>query len=294
MKNKAFFFADYQGLRLDQGRTNIMTVPTLLMRQGNFSEVRDVVYDPVTHLPFAGNIIPTNRINPISRVIANDIYPEPNLPGLANNRIDNLVLTQTVNAGDARVDYRMSDRSSLFARFSMAKRDYDDEAPGNIFMGNGAASATNNSDEQLQRRDRLHADARLEQVLRVPRRLQPVLDPPVRGGLRDREEQRARHPQREPGRVSRDLGPGQLPARGLREHGLSGDDERDPRRHHLQPHGQPVLDPQQPQLQGRNGCPHRQRRGVEPADAAPGPLHLRPQLHEQRRRHRHRATRSRP
>jgi hypothetical protein len=51
-----------------------------------------------------------------------------------------------VNAGDARVDYRMSDRSSLFARFSMAKRDYDDESPGNIFMGNGAAIATNNSE----------------------------------------------------------------------------------------------------------------------------------------------------
>jgi hypothetical protein len=146
LKNKAFFFADYQGLRLDQGRTNIMTVPTLLMRQGNFSEVRDVVYDPVTHVPFPGNIIPANRINPISRVIANDIYPEPNLPGLANNRVDNLVLTQTVNAGDARVDYRMSDRSSLFARFSMAKRDYDDQAPGNIFMGNGATTATNNSE----------------------------------------------------------------------------------------------------------------------------------------------------
>src|SRR5258707_94320 len=90
----------------------------LLDGLGN-NEVRDVVYDPVTHVPFAGNIIPTNRINPISRVIANDIYPEPNLPGLANNRIDNLVLTQTVNAGDARVDYKMSDRSSLFARFSM-------------------------------------------------------------------------------------------------------------------------------------------------------------------------------
>src|SRR6266545_4371901 len=125
IKNKAFFFADYQGLRLDQGRTNVMTVPTMLMRQGNFSEVRDVIYDPVTGQPFAGNIIPANRINPISRVIANDIYPAPNQAGLVNNHIENLVLTQTVNAGDARLDYRVSERSSLFARFSMAKRDYD-------------------------------------------------------------------------------------------------------------------------------------------------------------------------
>ena len=146
MKNKAFFFADYQGLRLDQGRTNVMTVPTMLMRQGNFTEVRDVIYDPVTGQPFPGNVIPANRINPISRVIANDIYPAPNQPGLVNNHIENLVLTQTVNAGDARVDYRMSERASLFARFSMARRNYDDASPGNIFMGNGANPATNNSD----------------------------------------------------------------------------------------------------------------------------------------------------
>src|SRR6185295_4776666 len=67
-------------------------------------------------------------------------------PSLANNRIDNLTLNQTVNAGDARVDYRVDERASLFARFSMARRNYDDESPGNIFMGNGASPATNNSE----------------------------------------------------------------------------------------------------------------------------------------------------
>jgi hypothetical protein len=70
IKNKALFFGDYQGLRLDQGRTVILTVPTALMRQGVFTEIRDVIYDPSTGQPFPGNVIPASRINPISRVIA--------------------------------------------------------------------------------------------------------------------------------------------------------------------------------------------------------------------------------
>src|SRR6267142_4033525 len=46
VRGKAFFFGDYQGLRLDQGRTVSLTVPTTLMRQGNFSEIPDRIYDP--------------------------------------------------------------------------------------------------------------------------------------------------------------------------------------------------------------------------------------------------------
>jgi hypothetical protein len=141
IKNKAFFFADYQGLRLDQGRTQILTVPTALMRQGIFTEIPDRIYDPLTGLPFPNNTIPQGRLNPITRQVAN-LYPTPNQPGLANNYVENNVLTQTLNAGDARLDYRVNERSSLFARFSMARRHYDEPAPGNIFMG------ANNSDNR--------------------------------------------------------------------------------------------------------------------------------------------------
>jgi hypothetical protein len=45
------------------------------------------------------------------------------------------VVKQTLSAGDAKVDYRLSDRASVFARFSTAKRHHDEPAPGNIFMG---------------------------------------------------------------------------------------------------------------------------------------------------------------
>jgi hypothetical protein len=141
LRNKAFFFADYQGLRLDQGRTSTLTVPTALMRQGNFTEIRDQIYDPITGQPFAGNIIPAGRINPITRQVA-DIYPVPNRPGLADNYVENNVITQTVNAGDVRLDYKLDEQKSVFARFSMARRHYDEPAPGNVFMG------ANNSDSK--------------------------------------------------------------------------------------------------------------------------------------------------
>ena len=142
VKSKAFFFGDYQGLRLDQGRTVTLSVPTALMRQGNFSEVSSQIYDPISGQPFAGNIIPASRINPIAQNVAN-IYPTPNLPGLANNYVENNVLVQKVNAGDIRLDYSLGGRGSLFGRYSVASRHYNEPAPGNVFMGANNSDSTN-------------------------------------------------------------------------------------------------------------------------------------------------------
>jgi hypothetical protein len=142
VKSRAFFFGDYQGLRLDQGRTVTLTVPTALMRQGVFTEQPAQIYDPVTGLAFDGNAIPQGQINPIARKVA-DIWPLPNRPGLADNYVENNVLTQDVNAGDFRVDYKLSDRASLFTRYSLSKRHYDEPAPGNIFMGANNSDSTN-------------------------------------------------------------------------------------------------------------------------------------------------------
>jgi hypothetical protein len=149
IRNKAFFFVDYQGLRQDQGRTQTLSVPTVLMRQGNLSEVGGQIYDPLTGQPFPGNVIPANRLNSITRQVA-DLWPRPNRPGLADNYIENNVVTQTVNAGDLRLDYTLSQRSSVFARVSLAKRTFDepalaDPAPANPFMGANNSENTNSN-----------------------------------------------------------------------------------------------------------------------------------------------------
>jgi len=67
-KNKLFFMINYEGLRRRQSVLNTFTVPTTRMFGGDFSELlpSTIIYDPTTGLPFPGNIIPSNRLDPIS------------------------------------------------------------------------------------------------------------------------------------------------------------------------------------------------------------------------------------
>lgn len=67
-KDKLFFMSNYEALRRRQSVLNTFTVPTAKMFGGDFSELlpSTVIYDPNTGQPFVGNIIPTNRLDPIS------------------------------------------------------------------------------------------------------------------------------------------------------------------------------------------------------------------------------------
>src|SRR5882757_2358812 len=58
---KTFFFADYAGQRLSQGLTNVTTVPAWGPQGvGDFSLYSQVVHDPVTKIPFPGNVVPSS------------------------------------------------------------------------------------------------------------------------------------------------------------------------------------------------------------------------------------------
>ncbi|HZS04145.1 MAG TPA: carboxypeptidase regulatory-like domain-containing protein [Blastocatellia bacterium] len=67
-KDKLFFMSNYEALRRRQSVLNTFTVPTARMFAGDFSEIlpSTIIYDPTTGQPFQGNIIPTNRLDPIS------------------------------------------------------------------------------------------------------------------------------------------------------------------------------------------------------------------------------------
>src|SRR5215510_12564333 len=81
IKGKTFFFGDYDGFRQRQGRVFVNTVPTLKMRQGDFSEVPGGIFDPATtvqtgtssftRLPFADNRIPQDRWDPVTAKLIN-------------------------------------------------------------------------------------------------------------------------------------------------------------------------------------------------------------------------------
>lgn len=123
-KNNTFFFGDYQGYYMNQATTEITSVPTALERTGNFSDIKNVIYDPTTfnpltssRTPFAGNIIPAGDISSeAQRLLA--LYPLPNLPGVANNFTSTPVEVLRQQQFDIRIDHYLSSRDSLFGRIT--------------------------------------------------------------------------------------------------------------------------------------------------------------------------------
>jgi hypothetical protein len=98
IKNRLFFFANLEEQRLLQYSPQVWTVPTMLQRQGDFSQTFDnsgrliPIYDPATtrlnpatgqyvRTQFAGNIIPANRLDPVASNILNQYVPPPNAVG---------------------------------------------------------------------------------------------------------------------------------------------------------------------------------------------------------------------
>jgi hypothetical protein len=76
-KNKTFFFLGMEHYDDASSDSSNFHLPTLLERQGDFSQsFGHSVIDPTTGLPFANNIIPTNRLNPVGVAVAN-LYPTP-------------------------------------------------------------------------------------------------------------------------------------------------------------------------------------------------------------------------
>jgi hypothetical protein len=128
ISDRTFFFADYQGTRINQGQTYVSTVPSMLMRQGNFSEINRVIYDPLTGQPFPGNIIPTSRFDPASANILNMLYPQPNAAGThasngqtISNYVNNPVLERQDNQFDVKLDHNVSTNNHAFVRYSFEK-----------------------------------------------------------------------------------------------------------------------------------------------------------------------------
>jgi hypothetical protein len=127
-KDKTFFFADYQGSRIKQGQAFLSTVPSALMRQGNFSEINRPIYDPRTGQPFPGNIIPQDRFDPASRNVLNDLIPAPNTAGTRNalgqqinNYLINPVQERQDNQFDVKIDHSLGSNNHMFARYSFEK-----------------------------------------------------------------------------------------------------------------------------------------------------------------------------
>ena len=133
IKDKLFFFIDYEALRLHtSGQTTTSQAP-LAFLQGDFSALKNVLgiqlYDTTTlgtngqPVPYANNQVPVN--NPVAAYLASNpkAYPAPNNPtsdplGIFNNFIGPSGSFNKNDQGDAKVDYHFRTNDVFFVRYS--------------------------------------------------------------------------------------------------------------------------------------------------------------------------------
>jgi len=144
IKNKLFFFGDYQGTRRKNGRSFTQSVPTTLVRTScaagacNLSEYASEIFDPLTNTAFPNSIIPANRLSPQALAII-AAMPAP-------NRVGTSPITSNFSASgsgifnddifDVRIDHQTSDRMHTFGRYSFGN--YDQNAAGAFGVLGGA------------------------------------------------------------------------------------------------------------------------------------------------------------
>jgi hypothetical protein len=154
VKNKAFFFVDYQGLLLQHGISYILTVPTDLMKQGTFlkSQFPNPIYDPATQQPFPtvstqqGDAwqIPASRFDPVSANMAAGatIWPSAtDQSSTSNNFKANTVEPDDNHQFDIKADYQLANGDRIFARESYQRRDLSAPSPGTRFIQVGDVNA---------------------------------------------------------------------------------------------------------------------------------------------------------
>jgi hypothetical protein len=124
IKNKLFFFVDYQGTIRDQPGQTTASVAPAAWRVGDLSSLSGTVRDPLTGQPFPNNQIPLSRISPTALAILNSPdYPLPNrdVTGVTGNYVADNLTTTRAHQGDLRLDWNASANDKMFVRFSMAE-----------------------------------------------------------------------------------------------------------------------------------------------------------------------------
>jgi hypothetical protein len=149
LRNKTFFFFAGEAYRDGQSQNDTIHVPTAAMRNGDFSRLVDAngnmipIYDPLTtdangnRLPFPGNIIPANRINPVSRSLI-DALPLPTENPSFDNGNANFpaqdIIESKATQTSIKLDHHFNSSVSLsglylFQNSSEPDANYYDDAP---------------------------------------------------------------------------------------------------------------------------------------------------------------------
>ncbi len=184
IKDKTFFFGDYQGTRQQIARVRTSTVPTLAQRQGNFSSslgallffqangsigttvtanpvnVIDTngnsiqarvgqIFRPSDRRAYAGNLIPVNTFDPVAAELLQR-YPTPTSAGAANNFTRIGTENTDQDQFDVRLDHRFSPKDQIYGRYTFAKDLTSPVTPLPDGSGNITAGVTGLTDTRAQ------------------------------------------------------------------------------------------------------------------------------------------------
>ena len=125
-KDRTFFFTTYESFPSRSERVAAPNVPTDKFRQGDFSALLPgtVIKDPLTGQPFPGNVIPSNRLNPLSVRVQERFYPRPNF-GSPDNYSGNwrgaIRGSGFKHYQDVRIDHRLTGTNSVFGRLTYGR-----------------------------------------------------------------------------------------------------------------------------------------------------------------------------
>ena len=126
-KNRTFIFGDFDLTRIHQGAFASANVPTGAQLGGDFSGLSKTIRDPLTHSAFPGNVIPADRISPISSALAK-YYPAPNNGNPLQNYSSNLASILDSNNYLIKVDQILTPSETLMGRY--ANQSNDRRVPG--------------------------------------------------------------------------------------------------------------------------------------------------------------------
>lgn len=145
VKNKLFFFADWERTTRRQTATLLRTVPNAALRGGDFTGTGTTIYDPRTgnangtgRLPFADNRVPTALIDPASAYMAN-LLPAPNQSVFPQNYQATGTYSLTRDNLDFKVNYAPTEKIQMFTRYSFSPSEVFDPPS----LGEAGGDATN-------------------------------------------------------------------------------------------------------------------------------------------------------
>ena len=114
--NRGTFILSYSLNRSRTGTTQTTTMPTALERAGDFSQSFAqgpvTIFDPLTGNPFAGNVIPRDRISPVALGLLK-FYPNPNFSSISRNYSAPITRVNNSNNVSVRLNQTLNTKNRL-------------------------------------------------------------------------------------------------------------------------------------------------------------------------------------